>query len=211
MSFPQRELLLKHFETHKSQQQAQPKQLVQHTIVSQDTQKLLQDSIDEVLRDSGDATPKIHFFSCQVCSLTFIQETYYKQHMETHKRDSKKGAASVATTATHTSNSTVQSLIKQEVRTTGTPTTIIQTQGNQSISDNDLEIMFEKMHSEKTEIEGNASGGESLVITSQESSTGGYTFNITMPAHQLEQAEHNAGAEGDEVSVTEEISHWFRR
>lgn len=200
MSFPQREQLLKHFETHKPQQQVQPKQQLvqQQQIVSQDltTQKLLQDTIDEALRDTGDAGQKIHFRSCQICSLTFIQETYYKQHMETHKRDGKKGGAVTA----HTSNSNAQSLIKQEVRATGTPTTIIQTQGNQALTDNDLEIMFEKMHSEKTEIEGSTPGPESLVITSQESSTGGYTFNITMPAHQLEQSEHNVVAEDDEVS-----------
>lgn len=199
MSFPQRDLLLKHFETHKPQPQAQPKQLVQQQqIVSQDltTQKLLQDTIDEALRDSGDPTPKIHFFSCQICSLTFIQETYYKQHMDTHKRDNKKGLS-----AAGTPTSNAQSLIRQDVRNTGTPTTIIQTQGTQSISDNDLEIMFEKMHSDKAEIDGNASGNENLVITSQESSTGGYTFNITMPSQPTEQEENNVTAEGENVSI----------
>lgn len=196
--FPQKELLVKHFETHK--QQAQPKQQIvqQQQIVSQDltTQKLLQETIDEALRDTGDSGPKIHFFSCHICSLTFIQETYYKQHMETHKRESKKGSVNTSVATTPTSNSNAQSLIRQEVRTTGTPTTIIQTQGNQSISDNDLEIMFEKMHSDKAEIEGNANANENLVITSQESSTGGYTFNITMPAQQPDQEEgHGSGAD----------------
>lgn len=211
VSFTQRELLLKHFETHKPQQQAQPKQqqqqqqqlVQQQQIVSQDltTQKLLQETIDEALRDTGDSGPKIHFFSCHICSLTFIQETYYKQHMETHKRDNKKGGGvNAVVTASPTNNTNAQSLIRQEVRTSGTATTIIQSQGNQSISENDLEMMFEKMHSDKAEIEGNSVGNEGLVITSQESSTGGYTFNITMPTQQTDQTENNA-VEDDAVSV----------
>lgn len=110
MSFPQRELLMKHFETHKAtaaaaaasgqQQQLAKQQQQQQTAAAaaaaaaqqQDltTQKLLQDTIEEALRDTGEADSKIHFFSCNICSLTFIQENYYNQHMETHKRDAKK-------------------------------------------------------------------------------------------------------------------------
>lgn len=202
ISYASKEQLMKHFETHKSQQQQQQqpqpiqaKQLIQQQqiVSNQDltTQKLLQDTIDEALRDSGESGPKINFFSCNICSLTFIQENYYKHHMDSHKTDNKK------TTATPASNS--QSLIRQDNRsTTGTPTNIIQAQGTQSISDNDLEIMFEKMHSDKADLDG-PTGNESLVITSQESSTGGYTFNITMPTQQSEQ-DNKAVAEGEAVS-----------
>lgn len=194
MSFPQREQLMKHFETHNKPQQQQTVQVQQKQIVQQvqqpqqqpqivnqelTTQKLLQDTIDEALRDS-EAGPKIHFFSCHICSLTFIQETYYKQHMETHERESKK-AGIVTSAVTTPTSSNAHSLIRQDARMTNTPTTIIQSQPTTSISDTDLEIMFEKMHSDKAEIEGNTNNTEGLVITSQESSTGGYTFNITMP------------------------------
>lgn len=226
MTFPQKEQLMKHFETHKQQHQqthvvtkqivAQP-QIQQHgkfiplslkknlfaflelfllsgvsrlrffrslttaqaQIVSQDltTQKLLQETIDEALRESGDAGPKINFYSCHICSLTFVQENYYKHHMETHKPNKKAGAATA--TATTVSNS----LIRMDQRGINAQATIVQTQQNTNISDSDLEIMFEKMHSDKAEIEGNTNNSENLVITSQESSTG-YTFNITMASQQ---------------------------
>lgn len=211
MTFPQREQLIKHFDTHKPQQQQtqivqkqqgvspiqQQSQLAQQPqIVSQDltTQKLLQDTIEEALRES-DTGPKINFYSCHICSLTFIQETYYKQHMETHKRENSKktGASAIATTTTSTT-SNAHSLIRTDQRVSSTPTTIIQTQTNPQISDNDLEIMFEKMHSDKAEIEGNANNAEGLVITSQESSTGGYTFNITM-ANQQDSQSNNVDLE----------------
>lgn len=179
--------------------QIQATQLTQPTqiAVSQDltTQKLLQDTIDEALRETGgDAGPKINFYSCHICSLTFIQETYYKQHMETHKRESNKktGPQSVAVTTSTVSNT--HSLIRSDQRVANTPTTIIQTQPNTSISDNDLEIMFEKMHSDKAEIEGNANNTEGVVITSHESSTGGYTFNITM-ANQQDATANNIDVE----------------
>lgn len=65
------------------------------------TQKLLQETIDEACSDAAaevDAK-NIHFFSCSICSLTFIQENYYNQHMETHKRDTNT-VAPTTTTAT---------------------------------------------------------------------------------------------------------------
>lgn len=166
--------------------------------MSQDltTQKLLQDTIDEALRETGDSGPKINFYSCHICSLTFIQETYYKQHMDTHKRESSK-KTSAATVAVTTVPNT-HSLIRTDHRVSNTPTTIIQTQPNTSISDNDLEIMFEKMHSDKAEIEGNANNTEGVVITSHESSTGGYTFNITMANQQDATANH---VDAENVSI----------
>ncbi|XP_055324181.1 zinc finger protein 236-like isoform X3 [Sitodiplosis mosellana] len=208
MTFTQKDLLVKHFETHKPQQQVgqkqqivsqiQTSQLTQPTqiAVSQDltTQKLLQDTIDEALRETGDAGPKINFYSCHICSLTFIQETYYKQHMETHKRESNKKTGSQAVAVTTSTVSNTHSLIRTDQRVANTPTTIIQTQTNTSISDNDLEIMFEKMHSDKAEIEGNANNTEGVVITSHESSTGGYTFNITM-ANQQDATANNIDVE----------------
>lgn len=184
---------MKHFETHKPQQQVVQKQQIVSQIqsaqlaqptqiaVSHDltTQKLLQDTIDEALRESGESGPKINFYACEVCSLTFIQETYFKHHMETHQNENNKKIASTPSTVTTSTVSNTHSLIRAD-RVANTPTTIIQTQPNTSISDNDLEIMFEKMHSDKAEIEGNANNAEGVVITSHESSTGGYTFNIKM-------------------------------
>lgn len=202
MSFPTKEQLLKHKETHRQQQQQQQqslqgKQLMQQQqIVTQDltTQKLLQDTIEEALRDSGESGPKINFFSCNMCSLTFIQENYYKHHMESHETDNKKTIVTPTTT--------VQSLIRQENRnSTATPTNIIQGQANQAIPENDLELMFEKMHSDKVENDGAVASNEGLVITSQESSTGGYTFNITMPSQQSEQTDANAGNDDGTVSL----------
>lgn len=184
VSFPQRELLMKHFETHKQSaaqiQQIQQVQQVQQTQQQQQpsqqdltTQKLLQDTIDEALRNetTGEMDPKIDFFSCNACSLTFIQENYYNQHMETHKREGTKKAVP-------TTNS--QSLIRQEVRNTNA--TILHTQTN-SISDADIESMFEKMHSDKVENEGNSNSSE-MVITSQQNSVGGISFSITIPQQE---------------------------
>lgn len=211
------DLLVKHFETHKTQQKvAQQQQIVsqiqtstqltQPIAVSQDltTQKLLQDTIDEALRETGDSGPKINFYSCQFCSLTFIQETYYKQHMETHNRESNKKIGTQAVAVTTSTVSNTRSLIRTDQRVANTPTTIIQTQPNTSISDNDLEIMFEKMHSDKAEIEGNANNTEGVVITSHESSTGGYTFNITM-ANQQEATSNNVDVENVRQSHVDHI------
>lgn len=220
MSFPQRELLMKHFETHKPQnqrnqqtqqqlvqQQQQQQQLLQQQQIAAaaaaaaqqelTTQKLLQDTIDEALRDTGDADSKIHFFSCNICSLTFIQENYYNQHMETHKRDGKKTGQSQAPTNSTASGSSVpaHSLIKQEFkpeRTTGT--TVLHTTQTGSISDADLESMFEKMHSDKTDVDANAgansnTNNENMVITSQGTTSGGISYSISIPKSDGESME----------------------
>lgn len=192
MSFPQREMLIKHFETHETklkpqqQQQQQPKALT--------TQKLLQETIDEALRDPIDhneQAKQINFLSCNICSLTFLQEHYYIQHMETqHKKTIQPaGNNGNVTTTTTSSSSTVvttnpqgQSLIRQDVRNTNA--TILNTQTN-SISEDDLESIFEKMHSDKGDGEGgNSNSGDNLVITTQENSGGGITFNITIPQQE---------------------------
>lgn len=160
--------------------------------MSQDltTQKLLQDTIDEALRESGDGRPHINFYSCHLCSLTFVQDNYYKNHMEEHKRKNNKKPGTPTATATV---SNANSLIRSDQRSTNAQAAIVQTQQNTNMSDSDLEIMFEKMHSDKAEIEGNSNNSENLVITSQESSTG-YTFNITM-GNQQEASANNIDME----------------
>lgn len=175
-SFTQREMLVEHFKTHQNKvQQTQQTQQPAHVLT---TQKLLQDTIDEALRESSENldTKGIHFFSCNICSLTFIQENYYNQHMETHKRENKKpGMVNTASS---------QSLIRQEVRNTNTTTLTTTTQAN-SISEADIESIFERMHSDKSEGEAVSNNtNENLVITSQENAVGGITFNITIPQQE---------------------------
>lgn len=202
MSFPQREMLIKHFETHEpkskqqqQQQQQQPKALT--------TQKLLQETIDEALRDpidQNEQAKQINFLSCNICSLTFLQEHYYIQHMETqHKKtiqpaggnngNNVNTSSTTSTSNVVTTNSQGQSLIRQDVRNTNA--TILNTQTN-SISEDDLESIFEKMHSDKGDGDGaNSNSGDNLVITTQENSVGGITFNITIPQQEGNEMEQN--------------------
>uniref|UniRef100_A0A182QTX1 C2H2-type domain-containing protein n=1 Tax=Anopheles farauti TaxID=69004 RepID=A0A182QTX1_9DIPT len=54
---------------------------------SSSTQKLLQETIDEALRESiGDTIDAklIQFHTCNACSLTFLNEKLYTQHIKTH-------------------------------------------------------------------------------------------------------------------------------
>lgn len=176
-SFPQRELLMKHFETHEKQ------------IKQQTTQKLLQETIDEALRvDSHEnvestAEKPISFFTCDLCAVTFLQEVYYNQHMES-KHKTLISTNQQPTTQSQTLNTQQR---QQNVQATiVNQTTNQQQSSSQSISDADLESIFEKMHSDKNEIDVNAqnvtkadTGVSNVVITSQES--GGITFNITIP------------------------------
>ncbi|XP_055688889.1 uncharacterized protein LOC129793163 [Lutzomyia longipalpis] len=226
-SFPQRELLMKHFEVrHKGAIAGQTTHKVVTTVVNSSsntptsqsvtTQKLLQETIDEALRDSGDAldtTKGIHFFSCNICSLTFIQENYYNQHMETHKRDAKKVAVTSAVgqlpTVSSVSAATAQrqSLIRQDVRSTNA--TILGTQST-TISDADLESIFEKMHADKGHDTDAVSAvqtttSDNLVITKQSTAGGGITYNITIPQQQEEAAEGaGQGADGKVIFQTNE-------
>lgn len=123
VSFPQREQLLKHFEVHqKDQNQPQSHVVIKTTTTSNavahqqqqvasgqgvSTQKLLQETIDEALRGTGEEIDAkgIHFFSCNICSLTFIQENYYTQHMETHKREPVKKTVTGSSAPTSSSSS----------------------------------------------------------------------------------------------------------
>lgn len=240
LSFPKRELLVKHFEVHQQRQQSpqspqkqQTATLQQQKIATQTTttttnstllttQKLLQETIDEALSDSvpttaadtvsvSGANTNIRFFSCHICSLTFIQENYYNQHMETHKRDKKAGAVTTPTSSgALTSNSSLSSLAStagmlsesisssvasksdSQLSMNATGGGALQNRSSSAsgatISEADIESIFEKMHSDKgdgsndtaTTSAGAAATGDSLVITSQAGS-GGITFNITIP------------------------------
>ena len=88
-TFNKRENLMKHLETHEKKPGTQI--ITQKTAIKQDsdsTQKLLQQTIDEALRDAIPETidaKTIQFHSCTICSLTFINEQLYSQHMKMHK------------------------------------------------------------------------------------------------------------------------------
>ncbi|EDW79413.2 uncharacterized protein Dwil_GK20464 [Drosophila willistoni] len=195
MTFPKRDLLVKHFEVHQnsgSTAAVSPKPNL-------NTQKLLQETIDEALSDtvpasggggaaaaaaavvaSAEAENNIRFFSCSICSLTFIQETYYNQHMETHRRDNKKaGSTAGGNTAL---NSAATALLSDEPsEATGKAAG---EEAGVEHSEADIESLFEKLHSEKAD-SGEAAASKTsksgeMVITSQAGS-GGITFNITIP------------------------------
>lgn len=111
VAYRDRNQLIKHFEVHRNDgtggqqiiikasstanaKAGQPKigAGTQQTGNAGSTQRLLQETIDEACND-GSAAPaetvdakNINFFSCSICSLTFIQENYYTAHMETHKQ-----------------------------------------------------------------------------------------------------------------------------
>ncbi|XP_065361572.1 serine-rich adhesin for platelets isoform X2 [Calliphora vicina] len=212
------------------------------------TQKLLQETIDEALSDSttpvtttpttdvaGASANNIRFFSCHICSLTFIQENYYNQHMETHRRGDATTNTATTTASTHkkTSNTVVgnnslstlnaaallseaaqqdtnemvhhntdlnvhhqqqhQQHQQQQQQQQQQQTATMGNAGNNTISEADIESIFEKMHSDKgdagvtatTTSSGNGGGSnDQVVITSQAGSGGGITFNITIPGQE---------------------------
>lgn len=163
MPFQRREALVKHLESHEN---AKTNVITVNTSTpnTNSTQRLLQASIEEALRDTTNETEipvktldnkGIEFYSCQTCSLTFLQESIYTQHMKQHKPDGKKAG---------------QSLIRQDVRTTNT--SILNAQAAE-LRDNDLESIFEKMHSDKTDIP--------VVVTTASNTLDQVTFNITIP------------------------------
>ncbi|XP_037898794.1 zinc finger protein Xfin-like, partial [Glossina fuscipes] len=142
----------------------------------------------------------IRFFSCYICSLTFIQENYYKQHMETHqacetnvKKSCNSGADSPNLISGGVLNETCRfeanELKLRQRHTSGTNNDTTDT-----ISDADIESIFKKMHSDKGEPKvepttlAKAGGGPSdqVVITTQADSEGVITFNITLPNQKSE-------------------------
>lgn len=246
ISFPQRDLLLKHFEVHEKEKQQQQAQ----------TQKLLQETIDEALRIDTIADPietkDINFFTCDICAVTFLKESFYNQHMVTQHNKGKttiSGSGSGGNTITTTSSSinsnatsytqiitTAASLQQQQqiipvnqITTNILGTTVSNNNGQQqqrllrqqqqqqsnsvqsqqqqqqqsnSISDADLESIFEKIHSDKSDIDvsttnhhniittssitpttttSNDNTVSGVVITSQENAGGNITYNITLP------------------------------
>uniref|UniRef100_A0AAG5D6B9 C2H2-type domain-containing protein n=1 Tax=Anopheles atroparvus TaxID=41427 RepID=A0AAG5D6B9_ANOAO len=273
VTFNKRELLMTHLEQHenmkkdpngssKPQQQqqqqhvqqlqlqtttatAQQQQQMKLEMADSSTQKLLQESIDEALRDSmGDPNnAKIQFHSCESCSLTFLSEKLYTQHMKTHVPGGGGGGGAggagtpgIVTTGLGqqqqqqqlvVSSNTVSSAVAAAgnrkpmggvtsalllaatadggsgglagklLATTGssnsasTAAASAQSASDNTISDGDLESIFERMHSDPKVSESSdhptatgavsATEAGSMVITSQDGTTGNITFNITLP------------------------------
>lgn len=205
MTFPKRELLVKHVELH----QAEKLNAASGGSQNLNTQKLLQETIDEALSDSvpaqagatvvanaAEAENNIRFFSCSICSLTFIQETYYNHHMETHRRDKKGSAAGGG--GTTALNSAATALLSDEPGDAGAGA---KEELNEQNAEADIESLFEKLHSDKNDSE--KTGKNEMVITSQEGS-GGITFNITIPQVDAsgEQAEKHSPNSQAPVSVS---------
>ncbi|XP_053665251.1 uncharacterized protein LOC128714402 [Anopheles marshallii] len=238
VTFSKREQLMNHLEVHESakksakqpaqqqeqqqqhhQQQSQQQQQQQQTGDSS-TQKLLQESIDEALRDSIADSKVIEFHTCNSCSLTFLSEKLYTQHIKTHAHATgttpavvttglalqqqqshqgqsqqlmlansttagRKTMAGANTATTTTGDGGVSSA---KILTTNT-TTSGGNAGSNTISDGDLESIFERMHSDTKGNESSATGttsdgGGSMVITNQDGTTGNITFNITLPQQE---------------------------
>uniref|UniRef100_U5EPY9 Putative putzig n=1 Tax=Corethrella appendiculata TaxID=1370023 RepID=U5EPY9_9DIPT len=224
VTFNKRELLVKHLETHNTNslattttQSTIKKATIKHDLPivsaagtttattdssSPSTQKLLQETINEAIRDSiGDSLdPKnIQFHSCGICSVTFLNEQLYTQHMRMHKTDNLNATTGATTTTTSTQNVSSNKNKPQIISINNIPASSITQTTNisavatttaansndlggkhQQISDGDLESIFEKMHSDKNDINTN----DNLVITSQETTGGNITFNITIPQQQ---------------------------
>ncbi|XP_034481566.1 uncharacterized protein LOC117787211 [Drosophila innubila] len=182
MSFPKRELLVKHAELHQTEKLTTGGGGGQNM----NTQKLLQETIDEALSDSvpaqtgstvvtsaAEAENNIRFFSCSICSLTFIQETYYNHHMETHRRDKKSAGAAGGSGGTTALNSAATALLSDEPGDSGVA---MKEESNEQNAEADIESLFEKLHSEK-----NDSGEKKNEMVITQEGSGGITFNITIP------------------------------
>ncbi|KAM8709305.1 hypothetical protein ACLKA7_016158 [Drosophila subpalustris] len=202
MSFPKRELLVKHAELHQTEKLAASGGGGQNL----NTQKLLQETIDEALSDSvpaqtgstvvasaAEAENNIRFFSCSICSLTFIQETYYNHHMETHRRDKKGATVGGSGGGTTALNSAATALLSDEPSESG-----MKEESNEQNAEADIESLFEKLHSEK-----NDSEKKNEMVITQEGS-GGITFNITIPQVDAsgEQVDKNSPNSQAPVSVS---------
>lgn len=195
-TFNRRDLLMKHLETHDKTKQ------VSSVVTSNTTQKLLQETIDEALRETtaADISAKnIQFHSCDTCSVTFLNEALYLQHMKQHKTNAGQSrATSGAGQKQRTSNNGSYSedsssvAVKQEQ------------QQNAGMSD-DLESIFERMHADKAEINANAAANsENMVITQENTSSGGITFNITIPQSAVTSSgedESNSASNQQQISI----------
>uniref|UniRef100_A0A182UTN8 C2H2-type domain-containing protein n=1 Tax=Anopheles merus TaxID=30066 RepID=A0A182UTN8_ANOME len=260
VTFSKREQLMSHLEVHESakkpvkqpaqqqqqQQQQQQEQLQQQqqqqqqqlaTVTDSSTQKLLQASIDEALRGTisesmGDSNV-IQFYTCNSCSLTFLSEPLYTQHIKTHTAGTAAAAAAPAAIASgveqqlqahqgHQSQQLMQlnsgtggvrksiatsaAVVNNASSTDGTSRMITTTSGSSSntttansgsnagsntITDGDLESIFERMHSESKGSDSRTSTtttttteSNNVIITNQDGSTGNITFNITLPQQE---------------------------
>lgn len=194
-TFSRRDLLMKHLETHdKTKQQVQMVSSV-HPVVGNTTQKLLQETIDEALRDSasGEITAKnIQFHSCDSCSVTFLNEALYLQHMKQHKTaqgsaTQKTSNAGYATGRTNNGSYSADESIKQE-------------SGQGAGISDDLESIFERMHSDKS-TDPSTTNTENLVITQENTSSGGITFNITIPQSAASGGQENATGDQHQIGI----------
>ncbi|XP_055610758.1 zinc finger protein 236 isoform X2 [Uranotaenia lowii] len=177
---------------------------VVNQVADSSTQKLLQASIDEALRETIGETidaKSIQFHSCNICSLTFLNEKLYSQHMKMHtaggpgtapltsgspgQQQQIGGSSSVTTSKKMVSaNAAAMNNGGQEQLhgkllapgSQGSAGTMTTSHTANSISDGDLESIFEKIHSDKNDI----NPGDNLVITSQDNSTGNITYSITL-------------------------------
>lgn len=225
ITFNKRELLMKHLDTHDNvkkhssvqkhttittvqqpQQQTQPQIIHQQppqpqrpVVADSSTQKLLQASIDEALRETIGETidgKSIQFHSCNTCSLTFLNEKLYSQHMKMHTGPGV-GSTQVPISSNQTIGGTTitnsKKMVSQHAAALNNgggqelhgkllaPSSTsasggLSTSHSNTISDGDLESIFEKIHSDKNDI----NTGDNLVITSQDNASGNITYSITL-------------------------------
>ncbi|XP_035791591.1 zinc finger protein 236-like [Anopheles albimanus] len=259
ITFQKRDELMKHLEQHESaaskkevkpvvqqqqqQQQTQQQQQMKLELNDSSTQKLLQESIDEALRETMGETidaKSIQFHTCSACSLTFLNEKLYTQHIKTHATGHVAASATTGagttlvpqtvaatTTAAHHqvqvfSTNSISSTVNANRRLVeGTATALAgkqvtqanatvaggaaSTTGN-SISDGDLESIFERMHSEKGAVEG-AEGSSTVLITNQDGTTEKITYNLASTQHQEQQAQDGSfGNQQLEVKMDQQPS-----
>lgn len=209
---------------HQQQQPQQPQIHIKsevpivNQVADSSTQKLLQASIDEALRDTIGETidaKSIQFHSCNTCSLTFLNEKLYSQHMKMHTGGAAHTPISNIQQTTPAQITTSKKMVNanaaalnngsgaaQELHgkllSAGTGQTLTTSHTN-TISDGDLESIFEKIHSDKSDAvaaaaaaggggvsaagSGAGAGGE-MVITSQDNATGNITYSITLAQGQ---------------------------
>nr|XP_029735695.1 uncharacterized protein LOC115270346 isoform X2 [Aedes albopictus] len=225
---------------HQPQQQVQQQQIIHqqppqpqihiksevpvvNQVADSSTQKLLQATIDEALRDTIGETidaKSIQFHSCNTCSLTFLNEKLYSQHMKMHTGPGGGGAQapiSSSQTIGGTSVTTSKKMVSQHAAalnnggggqelhgkllapgsTSGTSGGMTTSHSN-TISDGDLESIFEKIHSDKNDM----NTGDNLVITSQDNASGNITYSITL----AQQGQGGAAAQGQTTSYVQQQS-----
>uniref|UniRef100_A0A1A9WWN6 C2H2-type domain-containing protein n=1 Tax=Glossina brevipalpis TaxID=37001 RepID=A0A1A9WWN6_9MUSC len=147
------------------------------------------------------AANNIRFFSCHICSLTFIQENYYKQHMESHRYDANiRNNSNLENSITAITKTFLVSETSRfetnagEIAVQQQHASITTHDVSGAISDADIESIFEMMHSDKCESTAttatpasSVSGSkDQVVITSQADSGGAITFNVTLSGQETE-------------------------